>query len=97
MGVRLVSFFWFSASALVIGKSRCPGSVALVGSKRGTHGEVITGIRLAEARRAEVIDSLELETVVREPVYIQGSLPTQHTLGRTHQLSAPSQGDTVFG
>jgi len=34
-----------------------------VGSKRGTHGEVITGIRLAEARRAEVIDSLELEIV----------------------------------
>jgi hypothetical protein len=26
-------------------------------------GEVISGIRLAEARRAEVIDSLELETV----------------------------------
>jgi hypothetical protein len=29
------------------------GSVALVGSNRGSLGEIITGIRLAEARRAK--------------------------------------------
>src|SRR4051812_24920918 len=63
VALLLVSFFWFSASALVIGIAAVLGSVALVGSNRGTLGEIITGIRLAEARRAELIDSLELETV----------------------------------
>jgi len=62
----LVSFFWFSASALVIGIAAVLGSVALVGSNRGTLGEIITGIRLAEARRAEVIDGLQLETISPE-------------------------------
>ena len=62
VAMLLVSFFWFSASSLVIGIAAVLGSVALVGSNRGTLGEIITGIRLAEARRAEVIDSLELET-----------------------------------
>src|SRR5215212_1806077 len=63
VALLLVSFFRFSASALVIGIAAVLGSVALVGSNRGTLGETITGIRLAEARRAEVIDSLELEAV----------------------------------
>ncbi|MFL4974263.1 MAG: hypothetical protein ACJ8DU_10555 [Microvirga sp.] len=63
VAMLLVSLFWFSASALVIGIAAVLGSVALVGSNRGSLGEIITGIRLAEARRAEVIDSLELETV----------------------------------
>ena len=63
VGLLLMGFLWFSASALVIGIAAVLGSVALVGSNRGTLGEIITGIRLAEARRAELIDSLELETV----------------------------------
>src|SRR5215216_5994050 len=66
VALLLISFFWFSASALVIGIAAVHGSVALVGSNRGTLGQIITGIRLAEARRAEVIDSLELETVSPE-------------------------------
>jgi hypothetical protein len=61
VGLLLVSFFWFSAPALVVGIAAVLGSVALVGSNRGTLGEI--GIRLAETRRAEVIDSLELQTV----------------------------------
>ena len=71
VGLLLMGFLWFSASALVIGIAAVLGSVALVGSTRGTLGEIITGIRLAEARRAEVIDSLELETV--RPRIIAGS------------------------
>ena len=63
VALLLVSFFWFSASALVIGIAAVLGSVALVGSNRGTLGEIITRIRLAEARRAEVIDGLGLQTV----------------------------------
>ena len=63
VALLLISFFWFSAPALVIGIAAVLGSVALVGSNRGTLGEIITGIKLAEARRAEVIDSLGLETV----------------------------------
>ena len=66
VALLLVSFFRFSASALVIGIAAVLGSVALVGSNRGTLGETITSIRMAEARRAEVIDSLELETVRAE-------------------------------
>jgi hypothetical protein len=66
VALLLVSFFWFSASALVIGIAAVLGSVALVGSNRGTLGEIITGIRLAEARRAEVIDGLQLETISPE-------------------------------
>ena len=62
VALLLISFFWFSASALVIGIAAVLGSVALVGSS-GTLGEIITGIRLAEARRAEVIDGLGLQTV----------------------------------
>src|SRR3954463_11149760 len=63
VALLLVSFFWFSASALVIGIAAVLGSVALVGSNRGSVGEIIPGIRLAEAGGAGVIDSLELETV----------------------------------
>jgi hypothetical protein len=63
VALLLVSFLWFSALALVIGIAAVLGSVALVGSNRGTLGQIITGIRLAEARRAEVIDALGLETV----------------------------------
>jgi len=63
VALLLVSFFWFSASALVIGIAGVLGSVALVGSNRGTLGEITTSIRLAEARRAEVIDALGLETI----------------------------------
>src|SRR5215213_4192307 len=63
VALLLISFLWFSASALVIGIAAVLGSVALVGSNRGTLGEITAAIRLAEARRAEVIDSLELETV----------------------------------
>ena len=66
VALLLISVFWFSASALVIGIAGVLGSVALVGSNRGTLGEITTGIRLAEARRAEVIDSFELETVRTE-------------------------------
>src|SRR4051794_41695694 len=62
LALLLVSFFWFSASALVIGIAAVLGSVALVGSNRGSLGEIITGIRLAEARRREGIGSLGLET-----------------------------------
>ena len=47
----------------MIGIAAVLGSVALVGSNRGTLGEIITKIRLAEARRAEVIDSLGLQMV----------------------------------
>jgi hypothetical protein len=63
VGLLLMGFLWFSALALVIGIAAVLGSVALVGSNRGTLGQIITGIRLAEARRAEVIDALGLETV----------------------------------
>src|SRR5215213_9695455 len=66
VALLLVSFFRFSASALVIGIAAMLGSVALVGSNRGTLGETITRIRLAEARRAEVIDGLQLETISPE-------------------------------
>jgi hypothetical protein len=66
VALLLVSFFRFSASALVIGIAAVLGSVALVGSNRGTLGETITRIRLAEARRAEVIDGLGLQTVSDE-------------------------------
>jgi hypothetical protein len=38
LALLLVSFFWFSASALVIGIAAVLGSVALVGSNRGTDG-----------------------------------------------------------
>jgi len=47
LALLLVSFFWFSASALVIGIAAVLGSVALVGSNRGTLGEIITGIYAA--------------------------------------------------
>src|SRR5215204_2481088 len=47
VALLLVSFFWFSASALVIGIAGVLGSVALVGSNRGTLGEIITGIYAA--------------------------------------------------
>ena len=67
VGLLLISFFWFSAPALVVGIAAVLGSVALVGSNRGTLGEIITGIRLAEARRAEVIDSLGLQMVSDGP------------------------------
>jgi hypothetical protein len=66
VALLLVSFFWFSASALVIGIAGVLGSVALVGSNRGTLGEITNSIRLAEARRAEVIDALGLETITPE-------------------------------
>jgi len=42
---------------------RLHGSLDLLASNSRTLGEIITGIRMAEARRAEVIDGLELETV----------------------------------
>ena len=63
VALLLIGFFRFNASALVIGIAAVLGSVALVGSNRGTLGEIITNIRLAEARRAEVIDSLGLQMV----------------------------------
>ena len=63
VGLLLMGFLWFSASALVIGIAAVLGSVALVGSNRGTLGETITRIKLAEARRAEIIDGLGLQTV----------------------------------
>ena len=63
VGLLLIGFLWFSASALVIGIAAVLGSVALVGSNRGTLGEIITRIKLAEARRAEIIDGLGLQTV----------------------------------
>ena len=63
VAMLLIGFFRFNASALVIGIAAVLGSVALVGSNRGTLGEIITKIRLAEARRAEVIDSLGLQMV----------------------------------
>ena len=63
VALLLISFFWFSASALVIGIAAVHGSVALVGSNRGTLGEITTAVRLAVARRAEVIDSLGLQMV----------------------------------
>src|SRR5215217_9384658 len=56
VALLLVAFLWFSASALVVGIAAILGSIALVGSNRGTLGEIITGIRMAEERRAEVID-----------------------------------------
>ena len=46
----------------MIGIAAVLGSVALV-LECGTLGEIITDIRLAEARRAEVIDGLGLQTV----------------------------------
>jgi hypothetical protein len=63
VGLLVIGFLWFSASALVIGIAAVLGSVALVGSNRGTLGEIITRIKLAEARRAEIIDGLGLQTV----------------------------------
>ena len=66
VALLLISFFSFSAAALVIGIAAVLGSVALVGSNRGTLGQIITGIRLAEARRAEIIDGLQLETISPE-------------------------------
>jgi hypothetical protein len=63
VGLLVIGFLWFSASALVIGIAAVLGSVALVGSNRGTLGEIITGIKVAEARRAEIIDGLGLQTV----------------------------------
>ena len=63
VALLLIGFFRFNAAALVIGIAAVLGSVALVGSNRGTLGEIITRIRLAEARRAEVIDSLGLQMV----------------------------------
>src|SRR4051794_29225793 len=63
LALLLMGFLWFSASALVIGIAAVLGSVALVGSNRGTLGEIITRIKLAEARRAEIIDGFRLQTV----------------------------------
>src|SRR3954466_11270792 len=62
VGLLLISFFWFSAPALVIGIAAVLGSVALVGSNRGTLGEIITKIRLAEARRGGGIRRLGVRT-----------------------------------
>ena len=65
VGLLVIGFLWFSASAPVIGIAAVLGSVALVGSNRGTLGEIISGIRLAEARRAKIIENLDLEPVVQ--------------------------------
>src|SRR3954471_7024406 len=61
VGLLVIGFLWFSASALVIGIAAVLGSVALVGSNRGTLSEIITRIKLAEARRAEIIDGFRLQ------------------------------------
>ena len=63
VGLLLMGFLWFSASALVIGIAAVLGSVALVGSKSRHTRRDHHRIRLAEARRAELIDSLGLQTV----------------------------------
>jgi hypothetical protein len=54
---------WFKPLALVLGIALVLGGLALHGSNRSTLDGIVARIRTAEARRAEVIDSLELQTV----------------------------------
>jgi hypothetical protein len=62
----LAGFLWFSASTLVTGIAAVLGSVALIGSNRGTLGEIGTRIRMVEARRADIIDGLEFRDVAED-------------------------------
>jgi hypothetical protein len=54
---------WFKPVALVVGVALVLGGLALHGSNRSTLDEIVARIKATEARRAELIDSLELQTV----------------------------------
>jgi hypothetical protein len=54
---------WFKPLALVLGIALVLGGLALHGSNKSTHDEIVAGIRATEARRVGLIDGLELQNV----------------------------------
>ena len=63
LGLLLIAFVRVSALALTVGIATSLVSVVLIGSNRTTLGEITASIRMAEQRRAEMIDALELQSV----------------------------------
>jgi hypothetical protein len=66
-----LSLLSFKPVALVVGVAPVLGGLALHGSNRSTLDEIVARIRATEARRAEVIEGLELQT---SPEGAMGSL-----------------------
>jgi hypothetical protein len=62
-GLLIIAFLRFSALALTIGIAASLVAVVLIGSNRTTLGEIVASIRMAEGRRAEIIDGLEFQSV----------------------------------
>jgi hypothetical protein len=59
---------WVKPVALVFGVALLLGGIALHGSNRSTLDEIVGKIRNAETRRAELIDTLQLQIIEsREP------------------------------
>jgi hypothetical protein len=58
--------FRFDPVTLVVGITAFLGGIAAYGTNRSTLDEVVTSLRLREARRVEMIDGLGLEAVEGE-------------------------------
>src|SRR5687768_17316397 len=63
LGCLALSLLSLRPVALVVGVALVLGGLALYGSNRSTLAEIVLRIKTAEARRAELIDRLELQIV----------------------------------
>ena len=59
----LTGLVWLGPLALVLAITAVLGGLALFGSHQSTRGEIAARIRAHEARRAELIDGMALQTV----------------------------------
>jgi hypothetical protein len=59
----LSALIWHSPLALVIAIGAILGSLALLGSNRRTHDETVAALKEQEAKRSDLIESMELRAV----------------------------------
>jgi hypothetical protein len=62
-GASLLGLIWSDPIALVVGIAATLAGIVFYGSSRSTREQVAGKIKLCEARRAELIDGMDLSTV----------------------------------
>ena len=69
------ALLWFKPLALVLGIALLLGGIALRGSNKSTLDEIVARITADEARRAGIIDGLELQTIPPESARLGAADP----------------------
>ena len=62
-GATLFGVIWSDPIALVVGIAATLAGIVFYGSSRSTREQIVGKIKLYEARRAELIDGMDLSTV----------------------------------